>query len=206
MESYHLPKLEYQPQDLKDFITEHQFDCHYNQHHKKYIDKLNELLQKNNIQESSLIKIISDEDSGELFNQAAQAWNHTFFWYSISPEKNSIEGRFLEKLEESDFSIDDLKNSFIDKGMSVFGSGWVWIVLNNKNKIEVMSTRNAKTPFFMNYTPLVVADVWEHAYYLDYESARRDYLEKFWNHINWGWVEKFLEDKQAIHLVERLMK
>lgn len=205
MKQFVLPQLPYEPHEISSLITEKQLDCHYNQHHKKYIEKTNKLMQKDQIKMDSVVSFLSDDESGELFNQLAQAWNHTFYWYSISPRSQQVGPLLTKVIDQNGKDLEVLKDTFIEKGMAVFGSGWVWMVLNQKNQIEIIATRNAKNPLAIHCTPLIVCDVWEHAYYLDYQSGREEYLEKFWNCISWAWAEHILMNKNNIHHVEDLM-
>lgn len=205
MKKFILPPLLYSPADLKDLFSEKQFEAHYYQHHKKYIEKANSLKEQKGMQLDSMVGFLIDDEPGDFFNQVAQAWSHTFFWSCLSPEKQFPSDIFLEKIKASGYNLEHLRDKFIEKGLAVFGSGWVWLVLNPNNHIEIVSTRNAKTPFPGNNTPILVADVWEHAYYLDYQASRKEYLEKFWNLINWSWVEALIKDKNLIYSVEKMM-
>lgn len=206
MTLFQLPALKYKINELGELFTPTQFETHYKGHHQKYIDKLNSLLSENNLEFESLISLLKEEDPGELFNQAAQAWNHTFFWYSMTPQKKEPTEDLLREIHKSGRSLEELKQKFVDKGVGVFGSGWVWLVQNERHQLDVVATRNAKTPLPTHLTPLIVADVWEHAYYLDYKMDRGEYLKKFWDKVDWDWALKMLRDKNAIYSVEELMK
>lgn len=179
-----LEKLPFDENALEPFISAETLQYHYGKHHAGYVNKLNELIKGSEFEGMSLSSIIRDAD-GAVFNNAAQVFNHTFYWNSLSGTKSVPSGKLLLKIDDDFGSVDALKKEFIEAGVTLFGSGWVWLVREPKGRLKVIKTENAKTPLSSHYVPLIVCDVWEHAYYIDYRNLRLKYLEEFWNHINW---------------------
>jgi superoxide dismutase, Fe-Mn family len=156
------------------------------------VDKLNGLVEGSDLAGKSLEEIIRSSDGG-VFNNAAQVWNHTFYWHCLSPNGGGEPGGKLGELITRDFgSFSDFKKKFTDTAINTFGSGWAWLVQNPDGKLELVSTSNAQTPLTGPATPLLTCDVWEHAYYIDYRNARPKYLEAFWNLVNWSFAEQQL--------------
>jgi len=182
-----LKKLPFGENSLEPFISAETLQYHYGKHHAGYVNKLNELIKGTEYENMSLSSIIRDAD-GAVFNNAAQVFNHTFYWNSLSGVKSAPSGKLLLKIDDDFGSVDALKKEFIEAGATLFGSGWVWLVREPKGRLKVIKTENAKTPLSSHYVPLLVCDVWEHAYYIDYRNLRLKYLEEFWNHINWGFA------------------
>lgn len=157
---------------------------HYGKHHQGYVTKLNNLINDSEFKNANLFDIIN-KAKGALFNQAAQVYNHDFYWDCIA-EKSKMSDEFKSALDEN---FDDFRSKFLAAATGLFGSGWCWLVYNlTNNKLEIVQTSNAETPFIDNKVPLLVVDVWEHAYYLDFQNARAEYLEKFYENINWKFV------------------
>ena len=157
---------------------------HYGKHHQGYVTKLNNLINDSEFKNANLFDIIN-KAKGPLFNQAAQVYNHDFYWDCIA-EKSKMSDEFKSALDEN---FDDFRSKFLAAATGLFGSGWCWLVYNlTNNKLEIVQTSNAETPFIDNKVPLLVVDVWEHAYYLDFQNARAEYLEKFYENINWKFV------------------
>lgn len=166
------------------------FDYHYEKHHKAYLDKLNELLPGTEFEKMSLDEIVM-KSSGVLFNQAAQHWNHTFFWNCLNPGQASEPSTALTAQINKNFgSLEALKKEIHTKGMGQFGSGWVWLCKNTTGDLVVTSTANAENPLKQGLKPLMVIDVWEHAYYIDYRNARAKFLDAVLGMINWNFVSK----------------
>jgi len=192
------PALPYAENALEPVISAKTIGFHYGKHHKAYVDNLNKLIAGTEFEGLPLDDIIKKtadkpEQSG-IFNNAAQVWNHTFFWNSLSPKGGGNPPEVLmKKIEESFGSFDELLKELTEAAKTQFGSGWAWLVLNG-NKLKVMKTPNAETPLTMGVTPLLTIDVWEHAYYLDYQNKRPDYvttvLDKL---INWEFAAKNLK-------------
>ncbi|MCI6641356.1 MULTISPECIES: superoxide dismutase [Campylobacter] len=165
-------------------ISEETCKFHYGKHHQGYVAKLNNLINDSEFKNANLFDIIN-KAKGALFNQAAQVYNHDFYWDCIA-EKSKMSDEFKSALDEN---FDDFRSKFLAAATGLFGSGWCWLVYNlTNNKLEIVQTSNAETPFIDNKVPLLVVDVWEHAYYLDFQNARAEYLEKFYENINWKFV------------------
>ncbi len=184
-----LPKLPFGENALVPFLSAETMQYHYGKHHATYVNKLNELIKGTEFDKMSLSAIIRDSD-GTIFNNAAQVFNHTFYWNSLSGSKSVPSGKLLFKINNDFGSVEKLKEEFIKAGTTLFGSGWVWLVREPKGKLALKQTSNAQTPLSSNLIPLFVCDVWEHAYYIDYRNLRPKYLEEFWNHINWDFAIK----------------
>jgi superoxide dismutase, Fe-Mn family len=205
---FKLPQLPYAKTALAPFLNEEQMNFHYDKHHKAYIDNLNKFIETDAaLRGKSLEEIVLSSTAG-IFNNAAQIWNHTFYWFNISPAgqggKPSAE---LSAAITKDFgSLDELKAKFVDGGMKTFGSGWIWLCTDAAGKLSLVSTSNAAVPFTNNGpTPLMVADVWEHAYYVDYRNARQKYLETFWSQINWTFVSENFASKKVRDLTQSMI-
>ena len=165
-------------------ISEETCKFHYGKHHQGYVTKLNNLINDSEFKNANLFDIIN-KAKGALFNQAAQVYNHDFYWDCIA-EKSKMSDEFKSALDEN---FDDFRSKFLAAATGLFGSGWCWLVYNlTNNKLEIVQTSNAETPFIDNKVPLLVVDGWEHAYYLDFQNARAEYLEKFYENINWKFV------------------
>jgi Fe-Mn family superoxide dismutase len=192
-----LPNLPYEKDALEPHISSRTLDFHHGKHHNAYVTNLNKLIEGTNLASETLENIIketvNDTDKAGIFNNAAQVWNHTFYWQSMKPDGGGVpSGDIAEKIIVDFGSYDDFIAQFKDAGLTQFGSGWVWLVLKNK-KLEIMKTSNADTPIAHGIKPLLTADVWEHAYYLDYQNGRGDYLDTFINNlINWDFVNSNL--------------
>ncbi|HSM29365.1 MAG TPA: superoxide dismutase [Woeseiaceae bacterium] len=177
-----LPELPYAMDALEPHISAKTMECHYGKHHRAYVDKLNKLIEGTQFEDLPLEQIIvSARDKAEIdiLNNAAQAWNHTFFWQSLSPTGQSEPvGRIRDLIEDEFGGIDTFKKKFRAAATSQFGSGWTWLVLDS-GKLRIMSTSNADSPIGTHMTPLLTLDVWEHAYYLDYQNERARYVDAF---------------------------
>ncbi len=189
---HELPKLPFAPDALEPYISEETLNYHYSKHHKAYVDKLNELIAGTKFEYMPLEEIILTAD-GAIFNNAAQAWNHTFFWNSLTPITGGAPtGKMKELITKKWGDFETFQAEFSEVAVSQFGSGWAWLVLNKKNEIEIMSTSNADTPKKHGCRALLTLDVWEHAYYLDYQNERPKFVEAFWNLVNWNFVNENL--------------
>lgn len=187
------PVLPYKLGDLAPLFSEEQMDFHYNKHHAAYFKGLAGLIAGKPEEKMTLDEIIfasRKAGGGPLFNNAAQAWNHTFFWYGMSPAGGGKPSGELLKAIERDFGgFDEFATKFQETGVKQFGSGWAWLVKDEKTgKLSLVSTSNAETPLGTGQRPLLTADVWEHAYYVDYRNLRADYLKKFFDKVNWEFV------------------
>ena len=190
--AFSLPELPYEKNALEPHISAETLEFHYGKHHQTYVDKLNGLVEGSDLADKSLEEIIRNSDGG-VFNNAAQVWNHTFYWHCLSPNGGGEPGGKLGELITRDFgSFADFKKKFTDTAINTFGSGWAWLVQNPDGKLDLVSTSNAQTPLTGQATPLLTCDVWEHAYYIDYRNARPKYLDAFWNLVNWSFAEQQL--------------
>ena len=198
--AFELPPLPYSRDALSPHIPEETLNYHYGKHHQKYVDNLNDLIKDTPHADAPLEKIIKDASGDDskagLFNNAAQVWNHTFYWHSMKPGGGGKpSGAIAKKIDEDFGSYEDFAKEFKAAGGGQFGSGWAWLVLKD-GKLGIRKTPNAETPVTEDgATPLLTMDVWEHAYYLDYQNARPDYMQAFLdNLINWDFVNQNLAD------------
>jgi Fe-Mn family superoxide dismutase len=184
--AFELPALPYAKDALEPHISAETLDFHHGKHHNAYLTKLNELVPGSEFEGKSLEDIIKTSN-GVLFNQAAQVWNHTFYWNSLSPNGGGAPtGELAAAIDKAFGSFEEFKTAFNGKAVGNFGSGWTWLVKNADGSLEIVNTDDADTPIAREgQTPLFTADVWEHAYYIDYRNARPKYLEGFWNLVNW---------------------
>ncbi len=183
-----LPPLPYSMEALGPHISKETLEYHYGKHHATYVAKLNDAIEGTDLASKSLEEIIRST-SGGLFNNAAQVWNHTFYWNCLSPKGGGEPSGALADAINRDFkSFAEFKAQFTDCAITTFGSGWAWLVKNSDGSLSLESTSNAGTPLTGDATPLLTCDVWEHAYYVDYRNARPKYIEAFWNLVNWEFV------------------
>lgn len=186
-----LPTLPYELDALEPYLSKETLEYHYGKHHKTYVDNLNGLVPGTEFDGKTLEEIIQTAPAGGIFNNAAQIWNHAFYWESLIPGKSTLEGSNVESLIlERWESFEAFQKAFNDVAIKTFGSGWAWLVKKSDGSLDIVSTSNAATPLTTEDTPLLTCDVWEHAYYIDYRNARAKYLENFWNIVNWEKVEK----------------
>jgi superoxide dismutase, Fe-Mn family len=187
---HQLPELPYALDALEPYISKETLNYHHGKHHAGYVEKLNKAIENTEYTDKTLEQIIATAQ-GNIFNNAAQAWNHSFYWQCLSPDNTLDTKNEISLAIQSDFgTLDDFKQSFTDAATSLFGSGWTWLVLNQEGNIEIVNTENADTPLRHGQIPLLTCDVWEHAYYLDYKNARPDYLQAFWKLVNWDFVNE----------------
>lgn len=190
-----LPKLPYELTALQPYISAKTLEFHYGKHHQAYVNNLNNLVQGTRFENSDLETIVKESD-GAIYNNAAQVWNHSFYFDSLGPQSSySPDGKFAEAIKDSFGSMADLKEAIIKAGVSLFGSGWVWLVKNPQGSLEILQEGNAGNPMRKGLEPVLTCDVWEHAYYLDYQNRRLDHINALWNVIDWQKIEKrFLEE------------
>ncbi|MFC1990053.1 superoxide dismutase [Chloroflexota bacterium] len=183
-----LPELTYSGDALAPHISAETIDYHYGKHHKAYVDNLNKLIPGTEFDNMSLEEIIQ-KASGGIFNNAAQIWNHTFYWNCLSA-KGSGEptGELADAITKGFGSLEEFKSKFTNAAVTQFGSGWAWLVKNPDGSLAIEATGNAENPLKQGKKALLTCDVWEHAYYIDYRNARAKYLEGFWNLVNWDFV------------------
>ena len=185
--AFELPPLPYAKDALEPHISAETLEYHYGKHHQAYVNKLNELVAGTDNENKSLEEIIRSAD-GVLFNQAAQVWNHTFYWNSMSPDGGGEpSGELADAITSRWSSVDNFREEFNAKAAANFGSGWTWLVRDGE-KLEIVNTDDAGTPITEGKTPLFTVDVWEHAYYIDYRNARPEYLKNFWKIVNWDFA------------------
>ena len=186
---YTLPQLPYSNEALEPVISRRTIDFHYGKHEKTYIDNLNALIEGTEFEDLPLEDIIRDA-KGALFNNASQAWNHIFYFFSFSPDGGGEpDGELRDAIIKQFGSFEQFKKEFFDAGLKIFGSGWVWLSRDNTGKLFITQESNAGNPLTQGLTPLLTFDVWEHAYYLDYQNRRKDALERMWDIIDWPIVE-----------------
>ncbi len=186
--AFELPALPYEKNALEPHISAETLEYHYGKHHQTYVNKLNELTDGTDDANKSLEEIIKSS-SGGLFNQAAQVWNHTFYWHCLSPDGGGEpSGALAEAINAKFGSFDKFKETFNAQAAGNFGSGWTWLIKTDDGGVDIVNTSNADTPIAHGQTPLLTIDVWEHAYYIDYRNARPKYLENVWSVLNWDFV------------------
>ncbi len=187
--TYTQPQLPYPADALSPAISKETVDFHYGKHEKAYIDNLNRLIRGTEFEDMELEDVIR-QATGALYNNAAQAWNHIFYFFSFSPDGGGEPGGELGDAIRSQFgSFDDFKRAFVEAGVSLFGSGWVWLSRDNDGRLFITQKPNAGNPLTDGLTPILTFDVWEHSYYLDYRNRRKDALERLWDIIDWDVVE-----------------
>lgn len=185
---YNQPRLPYAPDALAPVISQETVDYHYGKHEKAYIDNLNKLIENTQYEDMELEEIIRTSE-GALFNNASQAWNHIFYFFTFSPQGASEPTGALRKAIDAQFgSFEDFKKEFVDAGVKIFGSGWVWLASDHDGKLLIIQKPNAGNPLTDGLIPLLTFDVWEHAYYLDYQNRRAESLEKLWSIVDWDVV------------------
>ena len=183
-----LPELPYAMNALEPHISQETLEYHYGKHHQTYVTNLNNLIKGTEFESKSLEEIIM-ASSGGMFNNAAQIWNHSFYWNCLAPNGGGEPtGELLDAINSAFGSFDEFKAKFSQTSITTFGSGWGWLVKNSDGSLALASTSNAGTPMTEGQTALLTCDVWEHAYYVDYRNARPKYVEAFWNLVNWDFV------------------
>ncbi|RAX57921.1 superoxide dismutase [Helicobacter monodelphidis] len=186
---FELRKLPFEAGASTPLLSKETIEFHHGRHHATYVKNLNALLEGHSLAGKSLFEIIQKSDGG-LFNNAAQVFNHDFYWDCITSTEVSVGAETKKAIEQKFGSIEKFCEQFADSGAKQFGSGWVWLVLNKSGELEILSTSNAATPITDDKAPLLVCDVWEHAYYIDHRNDRVNYLKKFIAQINWKFVEE----------------
>ena len=187
-----LPELPYSKDALAPHISNETLEFHYGKHHAGYVKKLNAAIEGTPMADQSLETIITTSEGG-VFNNAAQIWNHTFYWNSLSPDGGGQpSGKIAEAIDKQFGSFDEFKTKFNTAATTLFGSGWTWLVKNADGSLSIEQTTNAGCPLTKGQTALLTCDVWEHAYYIDYKNARPDYVGAFWNLVNWDFANKNL--------------
>ena len=186
--AFELPPLPYAKDALAPQISEETLEFHHGKHHKTYLDKLNDLLPATEFEGKSLEDIIGTS-TGNIFNNAAQAWNHTFYWNCLSPNGGGEPaGELADVINETFGSFENFKEEFTATSVGIFGSGWSWLVKKADGSLEITSTADAGNPMTDGETPILICDVWEHAYYIDYRNSKAAYLKAFFELINWDFI------------------
>lgn len=181
-----LDSLPYSYDALEPHISKETLEFHHDKHHAGYVANTNNLSKGTEFEDKKLEFIIKNA-TGPLFNNAAQTFNHSFYWQCLTPTPKTPSDKLAQQIEADFGSIEDFKKEFLHNATTLFGSGWTWLVLDN-GKLEILNTQNAQTPITSGKKPLLVCDVWEHAYYIDYRNKRVDYLDGFWKLVNWNFV------------------
>ncbi len=195
---FELPELPFEKGAFEPLFSAATFDYHHGKHHNAYVVNLNKIIEENHDFAGSSLEELMERcknDNPGIYNNAAQVWNHSFFWHSIKPNGGGAPiGNIAAEIEKDFGSYENFKKEFKNAGLTQFGSGWVWLVYNsNSMKLEIIKTSNAEAPLSDNLNPLLACDVWEHAYYIDYKNSRPDYLDNYINKmINWDFAEMHL--------------
>ena len=188
--AFELPNLPYEFDALEPHISRETLEYHYGKHHRSYVDNLNKLVAGTEFDGSTLEEVIK-RASGGIFNNAAQIWNHSFYWNCLSPNAGQQpSGDLAAAINQHFGSYEQFQEAFTKAAITTFGSGWAWLVKNADGGLEIISTSNAGTPMTDGKQALLTCDVWEHAYYIDYRNARPKYVEQFWNIVNWEFVNE----------------
>jgi Fe-Mn family superoxide dismutase len=200
MKKIGIEKLPYSYSSLKNFIDSKTMDVHYNKHYKTYVKKLNDALSKKDYGDVELEEIVKSISKYNITvrNNAGGAFNHAMFWRMLSPKKQKVEGDVVDKIKKDFGSINEFKKEFEETAKERFGSGWVWLVLTKNNRLKIMSTTNQDNPLMNDIKggyPLLGLDLWEHAYYLKYQSKRDEYIKNFWDVVNWEFVNELYKLK-----------
>lgn len=191
---HELPTLPYALHELAPRMSLETLNFHYGKHLQAYLDKVNQLTQDTELADLPLKDIIKQQPVGPLFNNAAQAYNHILFFKQLTPQPTNMSAALSQKLAARFGSVEDFKEAFTQAAINLFGSGWVWLAHDNNNVLQLLSSPNADNPLVHNMRPLLCIDVWEHAYYLDYQNRRADYINNFWFLINWQRVESRMQN------------
>ncbi|SEG78134.1 superoxide dismutase [Marinobacterium lutimaris] len=189
--SFELPALPYAKDALEPHISAETLEFHHGKHHNTYVTKLNGLVPGTEFEGKTLEEIITSAPAGPVFNNAAQIWNHTFYWYSLSPNGGGAPtGAIADAINAKWGSFEKFQEEFNDKAVNNFASCWTWLVKNSDGSLEIVNTSNAGTPMTNGQKALLTVDLWEHAYYIDYRNVRPDYLKGFWALVNWDFANE----------------
>jgi len=190
---FELPKLTYEMDALEPYISKETLEYHYGKHHQTYVTNLNNLVSWTDLEWKTLEEVIKSSE-GWVFNNSAQVWNHTFYWNCMAPNAGwEPKGEVSELINRDFWDFETFKEKFSTSAATNFGSGWTWLVKTPEGKLEIVNTSNASTVITTENTPLMVIDVWEHAYYIDTRNARPKYIENFWALVNWDFVNENLK-------------
>lgn len=189
-----LPELPYALDALVPVMSADTLNYHYGKHLQTYLDNVNRMIEGTPFADMKLKDMIT-KAQGALYNNAAQAFNHIIFFKQLTPTPTTISPLLTQALVARFGSVDEFKSEFSNAAATLFGSGWVWLALDANNVLQIVPEPNAGNPITRNMRPLMCIDVWEHAYYLDYQNRRGDYIKNFWNLVNWDYIEKRMQDK-----------
>ena len=189
-----MPELPYAPEALAPRMSRETLEYHYGKHLQTYVDNLNRLIAGTPYETKSLEEIVRTSD-GAVFNNAAQTWNHTFFFRMLSPSQPEMPAALAERLARDFGSVESFKDQFTKAATGLFGSGWTWLAADAKGRLSIVAKPNAGNPLTDGLRPVLTVDVWEHAYYIDYRNLRPKYVEAFWNLVNWAFVAEQFEGK-----------
>jgi len=182
---HELPKLPYELNSLEPIISSKTLEFHYGKHHQTYVNNLNNLIQGTKFENASLETIVKEAEGG-IFNNAAQIWNHTFYFMSFSNGGKELQtGKLAEAINKDFGSFAEFKEKFSKAALTLFGSGWAWLVKDSSGKLSIIQESNAGNPLTKGFIPILTCDIWEHAYYLDYQNKRQEYIDNFWKIIDW---------------------
>jgi Fe-Mn family superoxide dismutase len=188
--TFELPKLPFAKNALLPYISEETLEYHYGKHHQTYVSNLNKLIVGTEFEKQDLANIVKSA-SGGIFNNAAQHWNHSFYWNCLQPKNGeNLSEDLMTAINTKFVSLEKFKEEFTKSATNLFGSGWTWLVKDKNGALAIINSSNAGNPLVDGNTPLLTCDVWEHAYYIDYRNARAKYLESFWQIINWQFVSQ----------------
>lgn len=189
-----LPELKFNPEAFSDWTSAKTFEVHHGKHHAGYVKKLNDALSGHDLGNANIIDTVNAlrESDKNTFNLAAQHFNHSFFWNCLSETTTAPSEKIIQLIDRDFGGMEEFREAFTKLASSHFGSGWVWLVQNPAGKLEIKDYHDAQTPAGTNLTPLLTLDVWEHAYYLDFKNDRGGFIDGFWSHVNWQFVEESL--------------
>ncbi len=188
--AFELPALPYEKDALAPHMSKETLEFHHGKHHNTYVVKLNGLVEGTELTNQSLEELIQTQ-SGGIFNNAAQIWNHTFFWHCLAPNAGGpATGALASAIDAKFGSFEAFQTAFTDAAINNFGAGWTWLVKNAQGELEIFNTSNAGCPLTEGLTPILTVDVWEHAYYIDYRNVRPDFLKAFWALVNWDFANQ----------------
>lgn len=188
-----LPELPYEIDELEPHISKETLEFHYGKHHQGYVNKLNKLIEGTKFAKKSLEEIVMLAKDPGIYNNAAQIFNHTFYWNCMSPQMQEPSEKILIFLKKYFGSVEEFKKEFTQAALTLFGSGWVWLVQKDDGTLEIKQTNNADCPLKNGENPILTCDVWEHAYYIDYRNGRKNYVEAWWNLVNWEFIATNLD-------------
>jgi Fe-Mn family superoxide dismutase len=188
--TFKLPELPYALDALAPVMSRETLEFHYGKHHQRYVDNLNKLVAGSDLEKKSLEEIVKTSKPGGVFNNAAQIWNHTFFFLSLVPHGVKISGKIKDAIDKQWGGFDKFKAEFSDAAVGLFGSGWVWLSQLPNGTLAIEKTKDAETPLTSGHKPLLTLDVWEHAYYIDYRNDRARFINGWWDIVNWDFVNK----------------